>query len=136
MYCNSLDVRCRIEADLDLEKMSSAMFSFHFLFLLIAVLCVLAQSPKRRFEYKLSFKGPHLVQRDNTVPFWEYFGGKLLKIKFLDLARLPAVGRFSRYGRVDCPRVKRKNNNTGLSSSCHQSGQTCTYHYVGFGSVN
>ncbi|XP_059173624.1 protein ERGIC-53-like isoform X2 [Physella acuta] len=57
--------------------MSSAMFSFHFLFLLIAALCVLAQSPKRRFEYKLSFKGPHLVQRDNSVPFWEYFGDAL-----------------------------------------------------------
>nr|KAI8752121.1 protein ERGIC-53-like [Biomphalaria glabrata] len=57
--------------------MSSAMFSFHFVVLLIVFLCVLAQAPKRRFEYKLSFKGPHLVQRDNSVPFWEYFGDAL-----------------------------------------------------------
>jgi len=28
----------------------------------------------RRFEYKLSFKGPNLVQRDGTIPFWEHFG--------------------------------------------------------------
>ncbi|CAL1538589.1 unnamed protein product [Lymnaea stagnalis] len=57
--------------------MSSAMFSFHFLLFIIAFLCVVAQAPKRRFEYKLSFKGPHLVQRDNSVPFWEYFGDAL-----------------------------------------------------------
>uniref|UniRef100_A0A0B7AV64 L-type lectin-like domain-containing protein n=1 Tax=Arion vulgaris TaxID=1028688 RepID=A0A0B7AV64_9EUPU len=41
------------------------------------LLYVCAQAPKKRFEYKLSFKGPHLVQRDNSVPFWEYFGDAL-----------------------------------------------------------
>ena len=30
----------------------------------------------RRFEYKLSFKGPHLVQRDGTIPFWQHGGSK------------------------------------------------------------
>jgi len=30
--------------------------------------------PKRKFEYKLSFKGPHLVQRDGTIPFWQHGG--------------------------------------------------------------
>ena len=30
----------------------------------------------RRFEYKHSFKGPHLVQRDGTIPFWEHGGRK------------------------------------------------------------
>ena len=49
--------------------------------LLVAVcmLCVYSafgQLPKARFEYKYSFKGPHLVQRDNSIPFWEYSGGK------------------------------------------------------------
>ena len=58
--------------------MSSAtmFFSFSLMFLLIVLDGINAQAPKRRFEYKLSFKGPHLVQRDNSVPFWEYFGGK------------------------------------------------------------
>lgn len=31
----------------------------------------------KRFEYKYSFKGPHLVQRDGTVPFWEYGGSAI-----------------------------------------------------------
>jgi len=31
----------------------------------------------KRFEYKHSFKGPHLVQKDRTVPFWTYVGSKL-----------------------------------------------------------
>ncbi|XP_076438963.1 protein ERGIC-53-like [Babylonia areolata] len=35
------------------------------------------QLPKAKFEYKYSFKGPHLVQRDNSIPFWEYFGDAL-----------------------------------------------------------
>ncbi|XP_021357046.1 protein ERGIC-53-like [Mizuhopecten yessoensis] len=32
---------------------------------------------KPRFEYKYSFKGPHLVQSDKSVPFWEYFGDSI-----------------------------------------------------------
>ena len=32
---------------------------------------------QRRFEYKLSFKGPHLVFKDGTIPFWEYSGNAL-----------------------------------------------------------
>lgn len=35
-----------------------------------------AASPHRRFEYKYSFKGPHLVQSDGTVPFWAHAGSK------------------------------------------------------------
>ena len=31
----------------------------------------------RRFEYKLSFKGPHLVFKDGTVPFWEHSGSTI-----------------------------------------------------------
>ncbi|KAM8973180.1 protein ERGIC-53-like [Pelodytes ibericus] len=28
----------------------------------------------RRFEYKYSFKGPHVTLPDGTVPFWEFYG--------------------------------------------------------------
>ncbi|CAN7983434.1 unnamed protein product, partial [Ixodes hexagonus] len=28
----------------------------------------------RKFEYKYSFKGPYLAQKDGSVPFWEYGG--------------------------------------------------------------
>jgi mannose-binding lectin 1 len=31
----------------------------------------------RRFEYKLSFKGPHLVFKDGTIPFWEHGGSAI-----------------------------------------------------------
>ena len=43
----------------------------------VLVLCCLAETQssfRRKFEYKLSFKGPHLVQRDGTIPFWDHFG--------------------------------------------------------------
>jgi hypothetical protein len=30
----------------------------------------------KRFEYKLSFKGPHLAFKDGTVPFWTFGGSK------------------------------------------------------------
>src|SRR5699024_144673 len=33
-----------------------------------------AEVPHKRFEYKYSFKGPYLAQKDGTVPFWEYSG--------------------------------------------------------------
>jgi mannose-binding lectin 1 len=54
----------------------------HVLLLSLAVLAtqLLAQQhlgARRRFEYKLSFKGPHLVQRDGTIPFWEHFGNAI-----------------------------------------------------------
>jgi len=35
------------------------------------------QIPTRRFEYKLSFKGPNLVFKDGTVPFWEHSGAAI-----------------------------------------------------------
>ncbi|CAF1106811.1 unnamed protein product, partial [Rotaria sordida] len=31
----------------------------------------------KRFEYKLSFKGPHLAFKDGSVPFWT-FGGSAI----------------------------------------------------------
>uniref|UniRef100_T1E5U1 Protein ERGIC-53 n=1 Tax=Crotalus horridus TaxID=35024 RepID=T1E5U1_CROHD len=36
-----------------------------------------AAGPHRRFEYKYSFKGPHLVQPDGSVPFWTYMGNAI-----------------------------------------------------------
>ena len=41
-------------------------------------------SPHRKFEYKLSFKGPHLVQKDGTVPFWEHSGSKYLTLDIIE----------------------------------------------------
>ncbi|XP_043536200.1 protein ERGIC-53-like [Chiloscyllium plagiosum] len=34
-------------------------------------------SAHRRFEYKHSFKGPHLVLQDGTIPFWTHHGNAL-----------------------------------------------------------
>lgn len=32
----------------------------------------------KKFEYKYSFKGPYLAQKDTSVPFWEYGGSEYL----------------------------------------------------------
>jgi len=32
----------------------------------------------KRFEYKLSFKGPNLTFKDGTIPFWS-FGGSMFQ---------------------------------------------------------
>ncbi|KAK7442441.1 hypothetical protein BaRGS_00040523 [Batillaria attramentaria] len=56
------------------------MSATRFLVFAACILCLhqaFGELPKARFEYKLSFKGPHLVQRDNTIPFWEYSGDAL-----------------------------------------------------------
>ncbi|XP_030828281.1 protein ERGIC-53-like [Strongylocentrotus purpuratus] len=45
--------------------------------LFLAVLYCSAQPPFKKFEYKYSFKGPHLIQKDETVPFWQYGGSAL-----------------------------------------------------------
>uniref|UniRef100_A0A671M2W7 Protein ERGIC-53-like n=1 Tax=Sinocyclocheilus anshuiensis TaxID=1608454 RepID=A0A671M2W7_9TELE len=34
-------------------------------------------SPHRRFEYKYSFKGPHLTQSDGSIPFWIHTGNAI-----------------------------------------------------------
>lgn len=33
--------------------------------------------PHKKFEYKWSFKGPYLAQKDGQVPFWEYGGSAI-----------------------------------------------------------
>ena len=35
-----------------------------------------------RFEYKHSFKGPHLVTKQGNVPFWKHFGSEYLVSAF------------------------------------------------------
>lgn len=67
---------------------SSAMMHSATLLSIIAILlccCSLLESQAsyatdpahRRFEYKYSFKGPYLAQKDGTVPFWEYSGSSI-----------------------------------------------------------
>ena len=38
---------------------------------------VFVDSVEKRFEYKLSFKGPYLVLRNGSVPFWEHHGSAI-----------------------------------------------------------
>ncbi|XP_075199695.1 protein ERGIC-53-like [Anomaloglossus baeobatrachus] len=47
-----------------------------FLLLFLFAPCFLAQDipAHRRFEYKYSFKGPHVTLPDGTIPFWETYG--------------------------------------------------------------
>nr|XP_057920295.1 protein ERGIC-53 [Doryrhamphus excisus] len=35
------------------------------------------EAPHRRFEYKYSFKGPHLVHQDGGIPFWIHSGNAI-----------------------------------------------------------
>ncbi|XP_036833649.1 protein ERGIC-53 isoform X2 [Oncorhynchus mykiss] len=35
------------------------------------------EAPHRRFEYKYSFKGPHLSQTDGIIPFWVHSGNAI-----------------------------------------------------------
>ena len=49
------------------------------IFLILGLLAfVNAEVGKRhvRFEYKLSFKGPHLVNKQGNIPFWKHYGSK------------------------------------------------------------
>ncbi|KAK3881132.1 hypothetical protein Pcinc_014421 [Petrolisthes cinctipes] len=44
----------------------------------LAILCLAsAENTHKRFEYKYSFKGPYLAQKDNQVPFWQYSGNAI-----------------------------------------------------------
>lgn len=54
---------------------------FIFCFILFNLTFIFTFAPPdilKRFEYKLSFKGPHLVFKDGTIPFWEHSGSKYL----------------------------------------------------------
>nr|XP_037278586.1 protein ERGIC-53-like [Rhipicephalus microplus] len=41
---------------------------------LLALCSCTANIGHRKFEYKYSFKGPYLAQKDGSVPFWDYSG--------------------------------------------------------------
>lgn len=60
-----------------------------FITIFIFIICFLVQTFEsqanfaatnqihRKFEYKYSFKGPYLAQKDGTVPFWDYSGNAI-----------------------------------------------------------
>ena len=48
--------------------------------------------PHRRFEYKYSFKGPHLSRADGSVPFWIHTGSKLFGQMSASTSRCPTTG--------------------------------------------
>ncbi|GCC19928.1 hypothetical protein chiPu_0018627 [Chiloscyllium punctatum] len=48
-----------------------------FAWLPAPILSLKPVSAHRRFEYKHSFKGPHLVLQDGTIPFWTHHGNAL-----------------------------------------------------------
>ncbi|XP_072034073.1 protein ERGIC-53-like [Amphiura filiformis] len=58
-----------------------ATFSQCAFFASLAIFFVVAWAdvtkPLRKFEYKYSFKGPHLIQKDGSVPFWQFAGSAL-----------------------------------------------------------
>ena len=48
-----------------------------FVFVNLIALCASEEGRHTRFEYKQSFKGPHLVNKQAKVPFWDHYGSKL-----------------------------------------------------------
>ena len=65
------------------SKMATAMgFLRVFAFLVLAPLIMIADGNDRhvKFEYKFSFKGPHLVNKDGSIPFWSHGGSKWIHV--------------------------------------------------------
>ena len=64
---------------------NTIMYRFLFLWILGFVSFVNCEVGlrSRRFEYKQSFKGPHLVNKQGSIPFWKHFGSKLLFSKYV-----------------------------------------------------
>ncbi|KAM4748960.1 protein ERGIC-53-like [Rhinophrynus dorsalis] len=48
-----------------------------FLYILPSLSWAQDHPAHRRFEYKFSFKGPHVTLPDGTVPFWDNYGGAI-----------------------------------------------------------
>ncbi|XP_032809574.1 protein ERGIC-53-like isoform X2 [Petromyzon marinus] len=65
-----------------------------------AGLGVLAREPQLRFEYKLSFKGPHLVLGDGAVPFWSHTGSAIPGPELLRVAPSLRHGRGAAWSRT------------------------------------
>ncbi|GAB6031904.1 hypothetical protein CHUAL_010298 [Chamberlinius hualienensis] len=55
----------------------ASAFSFIFIFIIGWICFAYGQVPHKRFEYKYSFKGPYLAQKDGSVPFWTYGGSAI-----------------------------------------------------------
>jgi len=56
------------------------MWNVHvdLILLFICFTVILAEEGRHsRFEYKLSFKGPHLVNKQGAVPFWNHYGSAI-----------------------------------------------------------
>jgi len=58
---------------------NTIMYRFLFLWILGFVSFVNCEVGlrSRRFEYKQSFKGPHLVNKQGSIPFWKHFGSAI-----------------------------------------------------------
>ncbi|KAH6929873.1 hypothetical protein HPB50_006436 [Hyalomma asiaticum] len=66
--------------------MAASTSCLWFVVLALLALCsCTANIGHRKFEYKYSFKGPYLAQKDGSVPFWDYSGS--------EYRRLPIGGR-------------------------------------------
>lgn len=51
------------------------MFGHVALVVILALSSILCEEGRHsRFEYKHSFKGPHLVNKQGNVPFWTHYG--------------------------------------------------------------
>ncbi len=83
------------------DRRQPSFILFNFILILLSICQINAFIPPditRRFEYKLSFKGPHLVFKDGTIPFWEQ-GGSAIPAN--DQVRLtPSIK--SQKGRIWC----------------------------------
>ncbi|NWR39694.1 LMAN1 protein, partial [Tachuris rubrigastra] len=62
-----------------------------------------AAPPHRRFEYKHSFKGPHLVQADGTVPFWVHTGNAIPTADQIRITTSLKSQKGSLWTRAKCP---------------------------------
>lgn len=76
---------------------------------LLALCSCTANIGHRKFEYKYSFKGPYLAQKDGSVPFWDYSGS--------EYRRLSVDGRAYQSARVHVAFSRARNwNATPLQS--------------------
>ena len=57
---------------------SVAGFDNILLIVLFAPLSLATEASERhvKFEYKYSFKGPHLMNKEGSIPFWTHGGSK------------------------------------------------------------
>jgi len=69
----------RAKFQVNFFKMASVEALYGVISLLFLSSISLASVPSERhvkFQYKHSFKGPHLVNKDGAIPFWNHGGSK------------------------------------------------------------